>query len=119
MVSEAKGTKSFHKRHSHKVERSFILHKKGCKLEFPFRCGGNKKWFYKVHVWQIVLYESRGGGGGRISDKKDLYLSANKKYETIKRRNLGPSFLKPLSNSFKYIFEVTFIFQHNNIYLQF
>lgn len=54
-----------------------------------------------------------------ISDKKDLYLSVNQKYETIKRRNVGPSFLKPLTNSFKYIFEVTFIFQHNNIYLQF
>lgn len=67
-----------HSRHTHKVERSFILHKKGCKLEFPFMCGGNKKWFYKVHVWNIVLYESQEKKQNKtaISDKKDLNLSA-------------------------------------------
>lgn len=104
-----------HRRHAHKVERSFILHKKGCKLEFPFTYGGNKKWFYKVHVWNILT--PGGGKKTAVSDKKDLKLSAKWKYETIKKENVGPSFLKPLTNSFKYIFDVTFIFQHN-IYLQ-
>ena len=33
-----------------------FVHKKGCKLEFPFRCGGNKKWFYRIHEWHTFFY---------------------------------------------------------------
>lgn len=96
--------------------------KKGCKLEFPFRCGGNKKWFYKVHVWNIILYETKEektqNKNSHLREKGPLAFCKIKTWNQKKKRNLGPSFLKPLTNSFKYIFEVTFIFQHNNIYLQ-
>lgn len=92
--------------------------KKGANWSFPLGVEGIKSDFIRFVCDTLYYMNSRREKKQASQIKRTFTFLQIKNKKTIKRRNVGPSFLKPLTNSFKYIFEVTFIFQHNNIYLQ-
>lgn len=65
---------------------SFILHKKGCKLEFPFWSRGNKNFNLKGYVWNFIRLLRKIGILNKIKIKALIFLQLKKKGFREKQR---------------------------------